>query len=474
MPQALAQLSKGNDVVWWRKKNDGFEWRDYVRTTILVRREHRRQRLKDVQGAAAANVKKAGKRSVEAGVSGSRKAASAVWHHGRAAAGTLSAWGGEAGRRAASGTASAARWTSAAASALGERAGRMGQRAGKPLAPVLDPLFSFLDQTGTRVALAAVAVLTGLGAAYRTWGFGFDADARLAAIFSVVSTFLLLIAVLRDPRRQPLIRDRDSLLTRLGARGRTALASRPQILRPTAGIIAASVAVLCTLAAIWHVLPSSTTSTTSPPDTTGALPDVDPSKLEGRAVAVTGDRLRIAGTLVTLDGIEAPEPAQQCTRKSGAWRCGAASKDTLAALLRNRRISCDVLDDSTSGKRARCYVEGSDVAEELVRRGSVFSSGGFLSRYSGLESDAQDQKVGVWSGEADRPKEFRDKRWAAAKKSAPDGCPIKGRIRSGARTYVLPWATGYESIKLRTSRGERWFCSEQEAEDAGWSRDSTS
>lgn len=461
-------------MVWWRKKNEGFEWRDYVRTTILVRREHRRQRLKDVQHAAAANVKKAGKRSVEAGVSGARNAGSAAWRHTRAAAGTLAAWSGQAGRRAASGTASAARWMSASAGALGQRVGRLGERAGKPLAPVLDPLLSFLGRPGARLALAAVAVLTGLGAAYRTWGFGFDADARLAAFVAVVSAALLALAFLTDPRRAPMMRDRDSLLTRLGAKGRNAIASRQPFSSPKARMAAVSLAAVCAVAGLWYVLPQSTSPRTTPPDTTGALPEADPSKLEGRAVAVTGDKLRIAGNLLALDGIEAPEPSQPCTRKSGTWRCGAAAKDALAALVRNRRVSCDVLDDSAIGKRARCFVGGNDVAEDLIKKGSVFSSGGFLSRYSGLEGEAQDQKVGLWSGEADRPQDYRDKRWEEAKKSAPDGCPIKGRIRSGSRTYVLPWASGYEGIKLRTSRGERWFCSESEAENAGWSRDSAS
>jgi endonuclease YncB( thermonuclease family) len=461
-------------LFWWKKRNEGFEWRDYVRTTILVRREHRRQKLKDVQEAAAANVKKAGKRSVEASASGARNAGRAVWHHSRAAAGTLAAWGGQAGRSAASGSANAARWMAASAGALGQGAGRLGQRAGQPLAPVLDPLLSFLRQPGARLALAAVALVTALGAAYRTWGFGFDADARLAAVVAVVTAALLLLAVLTDPRRAPRTRDRDSLLTRLGAKGRDAFTSRQPFSDSRFRIAAASLVAVCAIAGLWYVLPHSATSWSTSPTTTGALPETDPSKLEGRAVAVTGDRLRIAGNILALDGIEAPEASQQCTRKSGTWRCGAAAKDALAALVRNRRVACDVLDDSTPAKRARCYVGGNDVAEELIKKGSVFSSGGFLSRYSGIEGEAQELKVGLWSGEAARPQDYRDKRWEEAKKSAPDGCPIKGRIRSGSRTYVLPWASGYDGIKLKTSRGERWFCSESEAETAGWSRESSS
>ncbi len=208
-------------MFWWKKRNEGFEWRDYVRTTILVRREHRRQKLKDVQEAAAANVKKAGKRSVEASVSGARNAGQrrlacmaepqlARWRR----------WGGYAGR--------------SAASRIGERRaldGGIGRRT-RPASRKTGPTRRaaararprsasdrFLGQPGARLALAALAILTALGAAYRTWGFGFDADARLAAVVSVVSAALLLVAYLTDPRRAPSMRDRDGLLTRLGAKG---------------------------------------------------------------------------------------------------------------------------------------------------------------------------------------------------------------------------------------------------------------
>jgi hypothetical protein len=116
--------------------------------------------------------------------------------------------------------------------------------------------------------------------------------------------------------------------------------------------------------------------------------------------------------------------------------------------------------------------DNTDIAETLVRKGHVFADGGFWGSYSGVESEAETQKVGLWAGEAERPQDYRDKRWEEARKAAPEGCPIKGSIRSGERTYVLPWAPSYESIRLRTSKGERWFCSESEAEAAGWTRGS--
>ena len=301
-------------MFWWKKRNEGFEWRDYVRTTILVRREHRRQKLKDVQEAAAANVKKAGKRSVEASASGARNAGRAVWHHSRAAAGTLAAWGGQAGRSAASGSANAARWMAASAGALGQGAGRLGQRAGQPLAPVLDPLLSFLRQPGARLALAAVALVTALGAAYRTWGFGFDADARLAAVVAVVTAALLLLAVLTDPRRAPRTRDRDSLLTRLGAKGRDAFAAGsrsrtlnselpPRLWSPCAPLRAFGTCFL-------------TPRPVGRPHRRPPARCPKPIRRNWKAAPLPSPARRIAGNILALDGIEAPglRPAsRQCT-----------------------------------------------------------------------------------------------------------------------------------------------------------------
>ena len=44
----------GGRMFGWRKRNDGFEWREYVRTTILVRRRNRRERVGEAaQGRGA-------------------------------------------------------------------------------------------------------------------------------------------------------------------------------------------------------------------------------------------------------------------------------------------------------------------------------------------------------------------------------------------------------------------------------------
>lgn len=51
------------------------------------------------------------------------------------------------------------------------------------------------------------------------------------------------------------------------------------------------------------------------------------------------------------------------------------------------------------------------------------------------------------------------------------GCHIKGNISpSGERIYHVPGQEFYDTTRISLLRGERWFCSEAEAREAGWRR----
>lgn len=48
-------------------------------------------------------------------------------------------------------------------------------------------------------------------------------------------------------------------------------------------------------------------------------------------------------------------------------------------------------------------------------------------------------------------------------------CAIKGNIsRKGVRVYHLPSSPAYAATTITERRGERWFCSAEEAKAAGW------
>ena len=136
-----------------------------------------------------------------------------------------------------------------------------------------------------------------------------------------------------------------------------------------------------------------------------------------------------------------------------------------------RAIKCDIKGTDAAGRASGiCFDGTTDIGAALVKGGHAFAEQGFLARYARQESQAQAAKVGLWSGEAERPASYRARTWEEAKRSAPDGCPIKGQVAGGARVYVLPWSPDYGRVRVSKSRGGRWFCSEQEAISAGWER----
>ena len=50
-----------------------------------------------------------------------------------------------------------------------------------------------------------------------------------------------------------------------------------------------------------------------------------------------------------------------------------------------------------------------------------------------------------------------------------EGCMIKGNINSkGDRIYHCPLWRDYEKTEITKEKGERWFCTESEAKEAGW------
>ena len=54
---------------------------------------------------------------------------------------------------------------------------------------------------------------------------------------------------------------------------------------------------------------------------------------------------------------------------------------------------------------------------------------------------------------------------------APTACLIKGNIASdGEKIYHVPGQRYYDVTKISESKGERWFCTEEDARDAGLRR----
>jgi hypothetical protein len=93
-------------------------------------------------------------------------------------------------------------------------------------------------------------------------------------------------------------------------------------------------------------------------------------------------------------------------------------------------------------------------------------------KYAKEETKAKEAKAGLWSGEFTPPWQWRAERRSKSETtgSLPSrDCTIKGNIsKKGARIYHRPGQRDYEKTHITERKGERWFCSEAEAQAAGW------
>jgi len=192
----------------------------------------------------------------------------------------------------------------------------------------------------------------------------------------------------------------------------------------------------------------------------------------GTPAVVDGDTLSIGDTIVRIAGIDAPETDQHCIRDNGdRWNCGKAAGTELKQAIGANPVACKGTERDRYGRLlAKCRIGRIDIGAWLVTRGLAIAYVEYEDTYIKQEAQAKRDKRGIWSGSFDTPQKHRQRKWRFAEKQAPDDrCPIKGNInRKGVRIYHVPWSRAYNTTKINTERGERWFCDEQQAIDAGW------
>src|SRR5690606_32629673 len=95
----------------------------------------------------------------------------------------------------------------------------------------------------------------------------------------------------------------------------------------------------------------------------------------------------------------------------------------------------------------------------------------FSADYVDAETAAQTARRNIWNGTFQQPEDFRKQTAATANAAAtnPRDCKIKGNIgSSGDRIYHVPGGRFYAKTQISIARGERFFCTQNEAQAAGW------
>ncbi len=202
-------------------------------------------------------------------------------------------------------------------------------------------------------------------------------------------------------------------------------------------------------------------------------PAIAHADISGPARVIDGDTLEVAGERIRLYAIDAPEKDQTCSIDAHAWACGIAAWGELVQITAGKEVVCEQRDTDRYGRTvAACTVDGTDLGDWLVRHGWAVAYYLYSYEYTRAENHAKSERLGIWAGEFVYPWDWRrgeHLQAEAANDDAPADCLIKGNIpRSGERIYHVPGGAYYSRTKISTTKGERWFCTEEEALAAGW------
>jgi endonuclease YncB( thermonuclease family) len=165
---------------------------------------------------------------------------------------------------------------------------------------------------------------------------------------------------------------------------------------------------------------------------------------------------------IRLAEIDAPESGQPY---------GEKSRQALSELVFGKNVRVAVQTTDQYGRTVgRPYVGDLDICAEMVRGGAAWAYRRYLRDQAllTLESKAKAEKRGLWGlSEAQNAPPWEWRRSGGGNQTG--NCQIKGNISSkGERIYHVPGSRGYGPTRIDTSKGERWFCSEAEAQAAGW------
>jgi micrococcal nuclease len=203
---------------------------------------------------------------------------------------------------------------------------------------------------------------------------------------------------------------------------------------------------------------------------------------------VDGDTIRVEmdGTeyAVRYIGIDTPETKAPNTPVE---YYGPEATQRNTELVENKDIWM-VRDTSETDRNGRLlryiFVDGAFVNETLVREGYAIAKAyppdtACTKTLASAMAEAQQARRGMWQEGLNAPVAPTQ---AASGPSTGEGsacpqgcleerpgCAIKGNINSrGDKIYHLPGSGSYAGTKIDAGKGERWFCSEAEAQANDW------
>lgn len=134
-------------------------------------------------------------------------------------------------------------------------------------------------------------------------------------------------------------------------------------------------------------------------------------KFSGKTFVLDGDSLRVGNKEVRLFGIDAPEYKQTCfNEKKKEYFCGQVSRDFLIGLAGGKEVECFyAIKDKYDRFLSKCFIGELSINEEIVKNGMavIYNFTESDEKMDALEAQAKKQKLGIWRGAFQLPKEYR-------------------------------------------------------------------
>lgn len=140
-------------------------------------------------------------------------------------------------------------------------------------------------------------------------------------------------------------------------------------------------------------------------------------EINGNALVVDGDTLKIKNQKIRLLGIDAPEIKQKCKKPyltigflvfSKSYNCGVMSKQQLMKLISKKQIKCIFdLKDRYGRAIADCYIGKKNINSWMVKNGHAIAYRKYSKKYISQEAHAKKNALGIWSGTFVKPEIWR-------------------------------------------------------------------
>ena len=123
-----------------------------------------------------------------------------------------------------------------------------------------------------------------------------------------------------------------------------------------------------------------------------------------------GDSIQpTTGNTIRLYAIDAPELKQFCYTSNKEWPCGEQSKQKLHAFIKDKQISCELMDTDTYNRNIEdCSVDNKSINEYMVENGWAVAYTRYSDKYLLAEIKAKKNKLGIWSADCfTKPERWR-------------------------------------------------------------------